>query len=61
MLNLRIALVGLRDWLGEARIGQPVEAVSDRLRVILLEDVEDLALELLDRSPGAPAPFIGRA
>ena len=61
VLDHPIAQLGLVDRLGQARVGQPIEDVSHALRVVLLEHVEDLALELLDLALGAPPLLWGLA
>src|SRR5215207_7049650 len=55
VLNLCVSLVSLLDRLREARVRHPVEDVPDRLRVILLQHFQDLALKLLDLISGASA------
>src|SRR5690606_6335885 len=54
VLHVPIAAVRFLDRLRQARVGHPVEDVPDALRVILVENSEDLLVELLDLGSSPP-------
>jgi hypothetical protein len=60
VLNLSVTPLGLRNRLRQARVRQAIEDVPNALRMILVENIDYLTLELLDLASGPAPTFIGR-